>query len=418
MRGQMIVAFVLLMCGGAIAQQKVKPPQVKPPNPEVLTVLDAFIDATGGEDAYKGLKGLYRSYRWQIGDDTGDTEVRARPGGAFTQDMTMDGSTWHEAQGSDGTRTWQEDAAGTCWKVDPEIGLQLRMEQDPTAMLDLKSYTRAMTVTGRVEVAGRQCWRMVAVPSAGRPWYFFFDDETGLLNRLEFSRPDGDGGMILVTHAFDDWKPAGPIMVPGTIREWSKAGRVNLILKRAEAVPVPEQAVALPPCAVAAFTEPANTQVAGAEKGAWHSRLINLIGPTLVMADGTEVASNTLADTENVLLYFTAKWCGPCRKFTPALVEFAKANADADAFTIVVVSSDRKKDDLFKYMTDYGMAFPAVPFERRDSSGIKKAWGARGIPNLVWLGPEDSVEMASYDNGRYVGPTKVLDAFKRRIGAE
>ncbi|MDP7028992.1 MAG: thioredoxin-like domain-containing protein [Phycisphaerales bacterium] len=417
MRGITMTALALALSTAAAAQQKIKPPHIKPPNPEPLTVLDAFIDATGGAAAYKGLKGLYRSYQWTIGDDTGDSEVRARPGGAFAQDMTMRGSSWHESQGSDGMRTWQEDAAGTCWKVDPEVGLQLRMEQDPTAMLDLQSYTRAMTVTGQVEVAGRQCWRLVAVPTAGRPWYLFFDAETGLLNRLEFSRPDGDGGMLLVTHAYEDWKPAGPIKVPGTVREWSKAGHVTMTLKTAEAVAVPPEAVALPPCAVEAFAEPEPSS-GSAERGAWHGRLIDMIGPTLVNADGTEMPSSMLADTEHVLLYFTAKWCGPCRRFTPSLVEFAKAHADSETFAIVVVSSDRKKDDMFKYMTDYGMNFPAVPYARRDSSGIKKAWGARGIPNLVWLGPDDSVTMGSYDQGRYVGPSKVLEAFKRRIGAE
>ncbi|MDP7574967.1 MAG: hypothetical protein QF723_07650, partial [Phycisphaerales bacterium] len=62
------------------------------------------------------------------------------------------------------------------------------------------------------------------------------------------------------------------------------------------------------------------------------------------------------------------------------------------------------------------MPFPAVPYERRDTSGIKKKYGARGIPNLVWLDGQDEVVKGSYEKGSYVGPQTVLSAFKRHMG--
>ena len=135
----------------------------------------------------------------------------------------------------------------------------------------------------------------------------------------------------------------------------------------------------------------------------------------MVLSDGTKVPTSSLTTKPNVLLYFTAKWCGPCRRFTPQLVKFAKDHADREEFEIVMVSSDRSKDQMMAYLKDYGISFPAVPFERRDTSGIKRRWGARGIPNLVWLGPDDEVIASTYVNNKYQGPQKVLDAFSAHL---
>lgn len=391
--------------------------------PEVQTVLDAFIEATGGEKAYRGVKGLYRKYEWVAGEDRGQTEVRARPGGGFVLDMTMEGSEWHEGQASDGTLTWQEDAAGVCFPAVEAVAVLLQMEQDPTALLDLKQYTRAMTVSGEVPVAGRSTWRVIAVPKAGRPWYLFFDTETGLLNRMEFSRPGTDGRPAMVSRGYHNWTSAGPIKVPGLIREKSLHGTVEMTLKTVELANLGAAAFALTPCAKAAFGRPVQIipppeLTTMPVNGGYHATLIDKIGPTLVLADGTELSSSILADQPDVLLYFTAKWCGPCRRFTPELIDFYKKHAGSRDFMIVMVSSDRSKDQMSKYMSDYKMEFPAIPFPRVGASGIKTKWGGRGIPNLVWLDGDDDVVKGSYEKGRYLGPSSVLGAFKKHLGVE
>ncbi|MDG1837427.1 MAG: thioredoxin-like domain-containing protein [Phycisphaerales bacterium] len=427
------VAVVLLLSGSAVGQGQltgspgttadVKPEVKAEVKPEVQAVLDAFIEATGGEQAYRKLGGLYRRYQWAAGDDSGKIEVRARPGGAFSLDMTMDGSEWHEGQASDGTKTWQEDAAGVCFPAADSVAILLQMEQDPTALVDLKKYARAMTVSGEVTVANLSTWKVIVVPKAGRPWYLFFDIETGLLNRMEFSRPGADGRPIMVDRSFHDWKSAGSIKVPGVIRERSLLGSVVMTLKAAEVAALPASEFVMTPCAQAAFNPPdERTSPPDVTKlpveGAYHTKLIKMIGPTLVTSDGQSVSSSILADQPDVLLYFTAKWCGPCRRFTPTLVDFYKKHAGDRDFMIVMVSSDREKAKMSQYMTDYKIDFPAVPFDRRDSSGLKTAWGGRGIPNLVWLDGQDEVVKGSYEKGRYVGPASVLGSFKKHLAVE
>ena len=41
----------------------------------------------------------------------------------------------------------------------------------------------------------------------------------------------------------------------------------------------------------------------------------------LLNASGEQVAKDVL-EKKYVGLYFSASWCGPCRKFTPKLIEF------------------------------------------------------------------------------------------------
>ncbi|MDP7070391.1 MAG: thioredoxin-like domain-containing protein [Phycisphaerales bacterium] len=391
--------------------------------PEARTVLDAYFQAIGGEEAVRGLKGLTRTYDWKIDEETGTLLSRSGAAGAFRADMTMAGSAWHERQSSDGVRTWLEDAEGVCFPAADAVALQLRMEHDPGALLEPSRITRAMTVTGEVSVAGRPNWRLILVPKVGRPWYLFFDTDTGLLSRFEFSRPNDDGRPIMVVRGFHDWKKTGPILQPHLIQERSVAGNVDLTLTEANVDPLPPDTFALTPCARKGFSTIPETHSPPDLKdlptqGNYHSKLIKAIGPTLIQADGTEVPSSMLADQPDVLLYFTAKWCAPCRRFTPKLVDFYDKAAGRRDFMVVLVSSDRAADQMMKYMTEYKIEFPAVPFERVAKSGIKKAWGARGIPNLVWLDGQDDVVKGSYENGRYVGPPAVLGAFQRHLGVE
>ena len=396
-------------------------PTDKPTYPAVATLLDAFVAATGGEAAYRSLAGLERRYEWVIGDDRGMTQVNAKSGGGFRLDMTMEGSAWHEGQGSDGTRTWLEDAAGTCFPAPDLVAVELQMEHDPTAWLHIDKYVRISAVSGEVPILGRPHWRVILVPHAGRTWYAYVDIETGLLSRFEFTRPGESGRLMTVERKYADWKSIGPIALPHAIEEQSIAGSVVMTLAEAHEQSYPPKTFALTECAKIAFDRPAEglTPPERSElpaAGAYHADLIDMIGPDLVDMQGNQVPTSILSDTPDVLLYFTAKWCGPCRLFTPKLVAFYNEHAGKRDFMVIVVSSDRAKSQMAQYLKDYKMPFPAVPYERRDSSGIKKKYGARGIPNLVWLDGQDEIVKGSYERGAYVGPEKVLDAFKRHMG--
>lgn len=115
-----------------------------------------------------------------------------------------------------------------------------------------------------------------------------------------------------------------------------------------------------------------------------------LLGNQLLVKNGSDPptltdAPTALANTRLVALYFSAQWCGPCRGFTPFLIEFynyLKEVAPTHGLEIVFVSSDRDEPSFHQY---YGkMPFAALPFSNRAlAQQVKSVFGVRGIPSLV-----------------------------------
>lgn len=131
------------------------------------------------------------------------------------------------------------------------------------------------------------------------------------------------------------------------------------------------------------------------------------------------LAPEATSDTKFYAFYYSAKWCPPCRAFTPELVEAYKAiKAKHPDFELVFVSSDRTGDAMLDYMASYGMVFPAVNFEQRRSIAVlKRPEHESGIPNLVFMSADGKELSTSFSrSGDYLGPRKVLADIKKHFG--
>jgi len=132
----------------------------------------------------------------------------------------------------------------------------------------------------------------------------------------------------------------------------------------------------------------------------------------LVAGNGKRVKrarESAVPQAEYIALYFSASWCPPCRKFTPKLVEFYNEHRDANAnFEIIYVSSDRNQDDQEGYMLEDEMPWPAVEFDDVQDETVKQYSGS-GIPCLVLVNREGKVIEHSYVDGKYMGPTRVMN---------
>ncbi|PON35924.1 DnaJ-like [Parasponia andersonii] len=101
----------------------------------------------------------------------------------------------------------------------------------------------------------------------------------------------------------------------------------------------------------------------------------------LVRNSGDQVKIDGLKE-RTVGLYFSGSWCGPCRRFTPKLVEVYNEVASKGEFEVVFVSSDRDDESFNGYFSK--MPWLAIPFTDSDTiKRLKELFKVRGIPNLV-----------------------------------
>lgn len=143
----------------------------------------------------------------------------------------------------------------------------------------------------------------------------------------------------------------------------------------------------------------------GAIRQMLDGRLVRLEGDSLKPFD-----AQPLADAKIVAFYYSAMWCGPCRKFTPKLVEaYQRLKAKYPTqFELVFVSADRDEFNMAEYMRSYRMPWPAVRLGAATPE-IQQFSGS-GIP---WLVAVSGSGLALTRNGvdkNYINPAQVLGA--------
>ncbi len=108
-------------------------------------------------------------------------------------------------------------------------------------------------------------------------------------------------------------------------------------------------------------------------------------------------------------LYFSALWCGPCRKFTPNLVAYYnKVAAAHPEFEIVFVSNDKSASAMEKYMRDDQMPWPALSFDKVATNTAIRKYAGSGIPCLVVVDENGKIISDTYAGKTYRGPEAVV----------
>lgn len=169
--------------------------------------------------------------------------------------------------------------------------------------------------------------------------------------------------------------------------------------------------------AQAPSTTPSAPAVAQAPAG----RVAAALSGKLVSVQNGKLAPVPAADIKGaryIALYYSAKWCPPCRAFTPDLAKsYQEIKAQHPEFELVFVSSDEDAAAMADYMSSYGMGFPGVKFEQRRSiRALERPDHERGIPNLVFMDADGKELSVSYTpDGDYLGPRKVLADIRKHF---
>jgi nucleoredoxin len=115
-------------------------------------------------------------------------------------------------------------------------------------------------------------------------------------------------------------------------------------------------------------------------------------------------------------LYYSASWCGPCRQFTPRLVDaYQNLRAEYPEFEVVFVSADNSAGDMKDYMKGDRMAWPALRYETVQTSGDIMRYCGDGIPCLVLVDDKGKVLSDTNRDGDYVGPQVVLEDTRKLL---
>jgi nucleoredoxin len=117
------------------------------------------------------------------------------------------------------------------------------------------------------------------------------------------------------------------------------------------------------------------------------------------------VDDTVLANKKLIAFYFSAHWCGPCRKFTPQLVDYYnRVAAQHPEFEIVFYSFDKSPFAFETYMREANMPWPAIDYAKIKGKEALAKNAGDGIPALVLVDSSGNVISSSQN----VGPQKVL----------
>jgi hypothetical protein len=110
------------------------------------------------------------------------------------------------------------------------------------------------------------------------------------------------------------------------------------------------------------------------------------------------------------LLFFSANWSAPGRKFTSQLVEYYNRVAPQHPeFEVIFFSADRSQFGMETYMAQSNMPWPAVGYDKlAGKAGAIPNSLMREIPSLVLADAAGKVLSYSHGGQNAVGPEKVL----------
>lgn len=125
-------------------------------------------------------------------------------------------------------------------------------------------------------------------------------------------------------------------------------------------------------------------------------------------SDSTQLSpDNALNGKDYVMLYFSAHWCPPCRRFTPNLIELYKKLKSKHNMELIFCSLDKSEDEYKEYISN--MPWLCMPFEAPESKALAKKYKASGIPHLVVV--DESGKVITMDGTSEVNEDKDGDNF-------
>jgi len=107
----------------------------------------------------------------------------------------------------------------------------------------------------------------------------------------------------------------------------------------------------------------------------------DIIGNDLIDCNNNKYDLKTTTTNKYFGLYFSAKWCGPCRNFTPKLIDYY--NNLNGTFEVIFISLDNNDIEFSEYFSK--MPWKSLPFDSEKSEKLSDFFGVEGIPTLILI---------------------------------
>ncbi len=138
-----------------------------------------------------------------------------------------------------------------------------------------------------------------------------------------------------------------------------------------------------------------------------------LLEGRLVRLQASEIvpySTSNLADVRMYAFYYSAGWCGPCRKTTPVLAEwYRKTKAAHPEFELIFVSNDKSDITFADYLRKNAMPWPAVRFSDVRDPAVNQFAG-KSIPWLSVVSRAGAPLTKNAAGGDYAEPEQIMQA--------
>ena len=138
-----------------------------------------------------------------------------------------------------------------------------------------------------------------------------------------------------------------------------------------------------------------------------------LLDGRLVRLQASEIvpySASNLRDVRMYAFYYSAGWCGPCRKTTPELAAwYRKTKAAHPEFELIFVSNDKSDITFADYMRKNAMPWPAVRFSDVRDPAVNQFAG-KSIPWLAVVSRAGAALTKNAAGGEYSEPGQIMQA--------
>jgi zinc protease len=214
---RLIVPALFVLC--ATALQPVARGQAKPDLPTAETVLNQYVEATGGKAAYKKLKNRVVTGTIEIpaANIKGKTKVMQAEPNKFAMVAEL-GPAGEVRRVCDGTNAWELSTLGGDRELAGDEKAAFLREADFYKDLHWKELNTKVECVGIEDLDGKPAYKIVLTPKSGKPTTEYYDKTSHLLVKKTSTTPSPMGD-VQAEEFPTDYKAVDGVLFPFKITQ-------------------------------------------------------------------------------------------------------------------------------------------------------------------------------------------------------